>query len=133
MTARIFKGFSFEQGDATFLARVKYQSALIVQANVTSIACKVQRWSSSDGTKTVTYERPDAPDEIDPEDVIFDTLQTDDRWTADSTGFNFAVTVPASAFPGPDQYFVLFTITTTAGAVIQIPYEVPAISLRGLA
>lgn len=131
--ARVFSGAIVEKADNTFVARLRYQGALLVTANVDTVACKVQRWERDGGDKTVTYEMPDSPDLIDPADVMFDTLQTDERWTQDSTGYNFLCTIPASAFPGDDPYFILFTITTTAGAVIQLPFASDAISLRGLA
>ena len=54
-------------------------------------------------------------------DVMFDSLQTsDDRWTVDSTGFNFAWAAPATIVPdGGKTYHVQLTITPASGGVIK--------------
>jgi len=52
-------------------------------------------------------------------DVVFDTLQTDDRWTKDDQGYNFRWQAPADAFPnGNKQYRVEIAFTETGGSPI---------------
>lgn len=56
--------------------------------------------------------------------VIFDTLQTDGRWTEDTTGYNFGYAAAASAFATPDHtYRVEFKITPTSGQVFFVVFE----------
>lgn len=46
--------------------------------------------------------------------VIFDVLQTDGRWTVDSTGYNVAMLMPGSNFPNAaTTYRVQVTFTQT--------------------
>jgi len=59
-------------------------------------------------------------------DVFYDTLQTDARWTTDSTGYNFAWSAPVTAFPyGGKRYQVQFTTTPAVGAVIKDAVLIP--------
>lgn len=60
--------------------------------------------------------------------VIFNTLQTDARWTKDTTGFNFLDVVPGAAFPIVDHiYDVSYTITPVGGSSYQFAvYRVTA-------
>jgi hypothetical protein len=46
---------------------------------------------------------------------VFNVLQLTSDWTQDNTGYNFSVTIPASAFPDPGDYVVTFLITPTGG------------------
>ncbi len=56
-----------------------------------------------------------AADEPDPED-LFSELQTDSRWTKDSTGFNFAYKIAAPA--KSKLYECRYKITQTNGDII---------------
>lgn len=47
--------------------------------------------------------------------VVFNTLQTDARWTVDSTGYNLLFTVPAACFPNAGDYTVRCDLTPSGG------------------
>jgi hypothetical protein len=67
----------------------------ITQASLTAITYGV--YDVSTGTATVT-----AGTALVISSVVFNTYQVtavDPRWTLDSTGYNFATSIPASAFP----------------------------------
>ena len=62
--------------------------------------------------------------------VIFDALQTDDRWTEDTTGYNFGYAAAASSFATPDHtYRVEFKFTPTSGQVFWVVFELIANAL----
>lgn len=92
----------------------------IGQADVASIARKVFDVRSATPETAVNSAAPVVVDSI------FDTLQTDSRWSVDETGFNFADTVPASVFATGDRtYRVEYVFTPTSGqpwAVVFEPY-----------
>lgn len=97
----------FEDNSVFVMARILGHAGVnITQASLTSIACKVY-----DGTTEV------AAPAVVVADSVFDALQTSDpRWTKDATGYNFAFTVPASAFPSGDKvYLVKFTFDPVTG------------------
>ena len=95
--------------DSTFavMARLQVDGVNATQAVVSSITFKA--WDTADsgtvyasGTLTVA-------------DVVFDTLQTDGRWTADATGYNFRHDVGQGVFTAPGRYRVEYTATLTGG------------------
>lgn len=85
------------------------------------------------GTITVYWRRGDVTSSISssslsPSTVVFDTLQTDARWTADDTGYNFRWDWDAVAFPDPGLYRVTVRFAPTSGAAyngIQAEIRVP--------
>lgn len=113
------KGVAWEDGGATCLARiVGLDGDNIVQADVSAIVCTVYDVTASTTiiTPTITVSA-----------VVFDTLQTDDRWDVDATGFNFAHALPATAFPtAAHVYRVEYKFTPTSGAAYYVIFEVTA-------
>lgn len=100
------------------MARVEADGSLITQATVSSITWKSFDLCDRDttvgsGTLTVT-------------DVVFDSLQTDDRWTEDSTGYNFRHDVPGTnQADGDTIYRYEYKVTMTAGGVFYLtPFDV---------
>jgi hypothetical protein len=55
--------------------------------------------------------------------TVFDTLQTDARWTKDSTGYNFRYDCPAAYLPSPGRYIYEFLFTPTSGAMFMVVFE----------
>ena len=111
----------WEDGDATEMARFQVDGANGVQADVTSIERQIFN---------ITGSTPDTAlftDAITVNDAVFDTLQTDDRWDADSTGYNFRDRIPGSKFAsGACTYRVEYWFTGSSSEKFPIVYEHPA-------
>lgn len=107
----------WEDADLVLLSRVRsIDGAYITQSSISSIALKVYDLSDASlvGSSALTVSN-----------VVFDTLQKDDRWTVDSLGYNFRATVPAAFFPtGGRDYRVEVIFTPTAGGTFPIVAEV---------
>lgn len=89
------------------------------QADVSSIS-----WTSYDACDTPWTQK--ATGTLVVADVVFDTLQTDAKWTtrsSDSLGYNLGILTTTSMFPAGDTtYVVVFSLTLTDGQVIPIYY-----------
>ena len=89
--------------DHPFVAMARIVGAAataITQASLTGLTYRVDRYSSRDDAE----QKQNGTEVVDDtalvvSDVIFNTLQTDNDWGADSTGYNFKSTIPASRFP----------------------------------
>lgn len=112
-------GTAYEDGGATCMARVVGNNgANITQATINAATFKVFDLSELPGKQTGTGTLTVA-------DVVFDTLQTDARWTVDSTGYNFRHTVPASAFPlGGRKYRVEYLFDPTSGEDFFVAFDI---------
>lgn len=91
-----------------------------VQADITSITLSVFEESSSTAVATAT---------LTVSSVVFNSLQTDARWTVDSTGYNFGYATVASQVPAPGKYRFEFKFTPASGAVFHIVFLVPVMDL----
>ena len=63
-------------------------------------------------------------------DCLFTDLQTDSRWTADATGYNFRHLVPideADSFPVPGIYWVRYRFEPAAGQPFVIAFRLRAL------
>jgi len=76
----------------TFMARMQGSTGgNLVQASLSSIACQVRDISLSSTAAPVFSSTA-----LTIASVVFDTLQTDSRWTKDATGYNFRHTLGSS-------------------------------------
>jgi hypothetical protein len=64
-------------------------------------------------------------------DVIFDALQTDSRWTRDAIGYNFRLDLPGAAFSDSRIYRVEIRLTPVGGESFRIAYELEAVATYG--
>lgn len=127
--ARIWPIKGVEQQSLPILVRVQHDGANITQEGINAITYTVIRHNKSTGAATTIVDGVS----IDKTTTVFDMLQTAPRWKLDNTGYNFAFTVPAASFPGPDIYFVEFLFTPATGSPFVVPCEGPVESRRGAA
>lgn len=125
--AREFRLEGFEQTDAPILARVYRNGVLITQAGISTITVTVKRYNKATGVSSETLSDV----AVDKTTAVFDTIQTDAKWSTDTTGYNFAYTVSQAGFPGPDSYAIVFTFTPTSGNPFRLAIRYNAISLQG--
>lgn len=111
--ATIHVGIVHEDGGATVMARLyAWSGSALSQSATTSITAKVFDLYSDTPTTAVVSTT------LTVSAVIFDALQTDARWTLDTTGFNFLHAIPATYFPtGGHLYQVEYKITPATGEV----------------
>lgn len=121
----------FKNGTAPMMARVyNHAAALLTQANVTSIAYSIYLLDDKDADSRTVVTGHSAV-ALNDTDVIFDTLQTDDLWTADTTGYNFKHVPPIAtnqAFTKAGRkYLVEYTITPSSGQKVIVRFRVSVI------
>jgi hypothetical protein len=96
MDCDITTGFVYEDSTFDVMARFEVDGSNATQSDCSSITMKA--WKTTDFDNTVLSAA------LTVSSVVFDTLQTDGRWSVDSTGYNF-------------RYSVADTICTVAGAL----------------
>jgi hypothetical protein len=108
-----------EDSSVVVMARVlATDRQFAVQADVSAIALKVADFTTAEETHDATLVVAD---------TVFNTLQTDARWTVDSTGYNFRYTVPYTAFPTGDRtYRIEALFVLSDGARGKVPWQVRA-------
>ena len=109
----------YEQSSLVVLARVKRvgSNSYLTIASTSSISVSTYNSTTAALVTTVT---PTVSA------VVFDTLQTDDRWNVegDTTGYNLAIPLTAAHFPdGNTNYQIEVLITPTDG--YEIRFSVP--------
>lgn len=115
----------WEDTGLTVLARILGNDAVAITIpTISSITCEVMEILTEEQVAVVTIGTISA--------VVFNTLQTDDRWTEDTVGYNFRHTVPASAFPEPNkQYRVGYEFTPATGEPFGMAVDVTTKRLFG--
>jgi len=116
-TPVLIKGSAYEDGGCSIMARINgTDGTAITQSAVNTITCTVY-----DSTLTSV-----ATPSVVVGDSVFNTLQTDSRWTVDSTGYNFRYDVAATVMTAPGTYRFEFKFTPTSGEVYWVVAEVYA-------
>lgn len=108
MAASIEHFQAFEDTSPALMSRVTGNAgAAITQASLTSITLDV--YSEHDGSAVAEDV------DVTISSTVFDTLQTDARWTKDSTGYNFRYDCPQTYLPSPGLYRYEFTFDPASG------------------
>lgn len=120
MNSIIVRGAAFEDIGLPIMARmVTPEGELVTQADVISVTLHVFDMSNADEeteNSTLTVS-----------DVIFDELQTNRLWQADSDGFNFRHYCPGTAFPtAMHKYRIQYEVHLTSGEVVPLFLEMTA-------
>lgn len=106
-----------EDSSCSLMQRVHADGANIVQSDLSSITYKILNTETGEeedsGTLTVS-------------DVVYNSLQTDSRWEADDTGYNFKHDLSHSAFPDPNVIYVVEYVFTLTGGnqFLTDPFEI---------
>lgn len=104
---------AMEDSGCSIMARVRLPSAAyITQAATTSVSRTVKPLhkpgAASSSSLTVS-------------NVVFDTLQTGNFWTKDTTGYNFRDDISASVFVDKNgKYAVTYLFTPASGAAFKV-------------
>lgn len=126
MSTEIY-GTVFKGGSVTCLARVVGHNAVaITRTDVAAIEYSVYLLEADDPDSRTVVSGHDGV-ALDKMSVIYDSLQTDARWTRDAVGYNYrhAIDVASNAafaLAGRD-YLVEYRLTPTAGQVILIRFR----------
>ena len=121
-------GVALKNGSATPMARITgADAANIVQADIDSITYSIYLLTDN-APDTRTDVTGHTTVSLTVADVIFDALQTDARWTEDSTGYNFRHVIDRSsneafAIAGRN-YLVEYLLTPTSGQVIIVRCQI---------
>jgi len=119
----IIEGTVFEDGSAWILLRVVGQDGEeITQASLSTITYAVT--DLADDSEIV------AATAVAISSTVYDTLQTDARWSADDDGYNFAHALGPTTFPRPGRYRVEYIFTPVIGFAFLIAADINAISIR---
>ena len=125
-TPRVYEGSFYEQSRPTLLARVvDADGATIQQATTTSIAASIREWD--DPSSELSSDVPVVAD------TVFDSLQTDDLWQEDETGYNFKYTVPLAKMTEADQFtYLIEVVFTTTTDIISVLYKLEQLAVASL-
>jgi len=114
----------------TFMARVlDWDGSVIAQVDISTVTYAIYVLTDqAPDTRTAVTGHAGS---LTVSDVIFNTLQTDDRWTEDDTGYNFRHTPIISAneafATAGKNYLVEYILTPVTGQKILIRFRPEAI------
>lgn len=112
----------WEDAGCQIMARITGNSGTPITPNeIDTITCKV-----FDLNGDTPYSAVATPT-IAVASTVFSELQTDARWTRDTTGYNFRHDLPATIFTtGDHKYRIEYLFTPKAGSVFWVVAEVYA-------
>jgi hypothetical protein len=100
-----------EDSGFSLMARIKGQTGSnITQASISTITATFYNIDDEDAPVAIG-----SPASLTVASVVFDTLQTDSRWTKDATGYNFRYDVPATRTGTPCKMRVEIKFVPTTG------------------
>lgn len=116
-----------------------YRTPPIIPGESIPLLCRLKDTSGSYATQSTfsgivldIYDVDDPDNLVVPQvtlvvaSTVYNTLQTDSRWTVDNTGYNFAYATLSTHTPRPDtQYRLKFTCTQTDGRQLKFVFEIP--------
>ncbi len=124
-------GTVFKGGSATCLARVVgHDAAAVTRTDISSIEYSIYLLDADDPDSRTVLSGHDAV-AVDKITTVFDSLQTDARWTRDTTGYNFRHTIDVTSsaaftLAGRD-YLVEYRLTPYTGQVILVRFRLHCI------
>lgn len=122
--AAITHAIIWEGGDACLMARVTLNGSNVTQASLTSITRKIFDLDGDTPTTAIDTATPAVAS------TIFDTLQTDGRWTVDETGYNFRNTIGGAEFPDPNHtYRVEYRLVGAASEIAWLVFELETLGV----
>ena len=107
MSCEEITGCVKEDSGFAVLARVQVDGSNWTQSGVSAINWKA--WDIAD------RHNVHASGSLTVGNVVFNSLQTDGRWTQDATGYNFRHDIGSSVFTDPGRYRIEYTATLTGG------------------
>jgi hypothetical protein len=124
-------GTTMKNGTATLMARiVGHDAALATPDDIASVDYSIYLLDDDDPDARSAVTGHDEVS-LTVADVLFTSLQTDDRWTVDTTGYNFRHTIDISsnqAFTiAGRRYLVEYRLTPDEGQVIIARFRVNVI------
>ncbi len=112
----------YEDTGTNCMARiVGDDSVAITQSDLSSISLSIFKNDVSPAETTATPVISDS---------VFDTLQTDARWSKDSTGYNFKYLIPSTGFSdGDSTYRAEFKFVPSTGSPFFVVYLIDTVEV----
>ena len=116
----------WEDASVALMARITgADGTAIAQADVSTITYAVY------DTHSTTKNTATTSGSVVVADDVFDTLQTDSRWSVDSTGYNFRHDIAATVFTvGGHVYEVEYKFTAATAEVYWVVFELDVKPVR---
>lgn len=117
----VIKSQVVENSPAVLLRRVAGSNGVnLTQSDVTSISVKVYNALDASLVATVTPTVSSS---------VYNTLQTDSRWTEDATGYNVALSLAGTCWPEVGTYQVEALITPVSGNPFYLLWQLEAVNI----